>query len=337
MTKFSIFLPVRNGWPYVKECIESILQQTYPHFELHVLDNQSTDNTISYLRSLNDARLRLWTSTSALSIEDSWARVKNVPKQEYMTLIGHDDILDAGFLDAIKVLIDRYPDASLYQTGSRLINAGGKKIRSCRSVPQTETAAGYMDARFAFQRDIFGTGYVMRSSDYDRLGGIPAFEKLFFADDALWLALMHNSYKAADPRETFAVRIHAKSESASLPSAWSSILLGLNQFTEFLHRYVKDDDAARSVLEERGARFLLTYHQNIYIFALIDACQNRKKVGQHVLRSIESSLARIAPRVAGDLRRSLKVRLLEFLNASLLRGQVTRLWSVYYVLKTRSV
>ena len=45
MTQFSIFLPVRNGWPYVQQCVESILNQTYPHFELVILDNQSTDNT----------------------------------------------------------------------------------------------------------------------------------------------------------------------------------------------------------------------------------------------------------------------------------------------------
>ena len=107
-------MPVRNGWPYVVECVESILSQTYPHFELNVLDNQSTDGTLPWLKSLNDCRVHLSTSSSALSIEDSWARIKDIEKQDYMTLIGHDDILDSGFLATIKTLIARHPDAALY-------------------------------------------------------------------------------------------------------------------------------------------------------------------------------------------------------------------------------
>lgn len=336
MTTFSIFLPVRNGWPYVQECVESILAQTYPHFELNILDNQSTDNTMPWLKTLTDSRIRLWSSTSPLSIEDSWARVKGLAKQEFMTLIGHDDTLDASFLATTKALIDRHPDASLYQTGSRLINSEGKTIRACRTAPQRETAAEYLSARLTFQRDIFGTGYVMRSADYDRLGGIPSFEKLFFADDALWLSLLRGSYKATDPGEHFAVRIHPKSESASLPSAWSSILLGLSQFTDFLRRYVKDDEASRSVVDQLEPQFLLAYHRNIYIYAMVEACQSRTKIDPVVFNRINSSLKTRTGMDASHLRRSAKVALIEFLNASPLRAQVPRLWSAYYRLKTKS-
>jgi glycosyltransferase involved in cell wall biosynthesis len=335
MTKFSIFLPVRNGWPYVQECVESVLRQTYPHFELNVLDNQSADNTMPWLKTLSDSRVRLWSSSSALSIEDSWARISGAEKQEFMTLIGHDDILDPGFLAATKALIDHHPDAALYCTGSRLINSEGKTIRRCRSAPDLETAAQYLTARFKFQRDIFGTGYVMRSADYDRVGGIPAFEKLFFADDALWLSLLRGSYKASDPAEHFAVRIHPKSESASLPTAWAPILRGLNQFTEFLNRYIESDDALRDVTAALAPPFLLTYHRNAYIYALIEASQTGRKIDSAVLARIRSSLAANAPSVASQLRRSAKVSIVEGLNASPLRSLVPRLWSGYNKLKNK--
>ena len=258
MTRFSIFLPVRNGWPYVQECVESILRQSYPHLVLHVLDNQSSDNTVPWLKSLADSRIQLTTSASPLSIEASWARIKSAAKQQFMTLIGHDDVLDADFLATIKALIDRHPHAALYCTGSRLINSEGKTIRSSRPAPERETAAEYLTARFTFQRDIFGTGYVMRSADYDRVGGIPSFERLFFADDALWLSLLVGSYKASISAEHFAVRIHPKSESASLPSAWASMLRGLNQFTAFLHGFIAHDEALRAVTTALEPTFLLT-------------------------------------------------------------------------------
>jgi glycosyltransferase involved in cell wall biosynthesis len=334
--QFSICLPVRNGWPYVRECVDSILRQTYPHFELHVLDNQSTDNTMHWLTTLRDPRVRIWRSPKSLSIVDSWARISTIEKKEFMTLIGHDDILDPGFLSAVKKLINRNPDAGLYLTGGRLINSEGKTIRSCRPVPQLETAAGYLKGRFIFQRDVFGTGYVMRSADYDRLGGIPCFEKLFFADDALWLSMMRNSYKATESKEYFSVRIHPGSESASLPSAWTSILVGLRQFNDFLQNYNENDAASRSVTETFGPPFMLAYHRNVYIFALVNACQSGKRISPDTVARIRSSLAVCAPAIEGDLRRSIKVAIIEAFNASPLRALIPLLWDACYRLKNKA-
>jgi hypothetical protein len=336
MPRFSVVLAVRNGWPYVEACVESVLAQSYPHFDLIVLDNQSTDNTVAWLKTKSDSRIRLYTAPAPLSIVESWGRVKDVEKYEYMTLIGHDDTLDPDFLATVKALIDRHPDAALYQTGSRLINSSGRTIRSCIPVPQQETAAQYLKARFAFQRDTFGTGFVMRSADYDRIGGLPTFEKLFFADDALWLSLFGKSCKAADPGEHFSVRIHPNSESASMPSAWSSILTGLGQFSNFLKTYIQTDPEAWSVLGEYGAGFMLTYHRNIYIFALVEASHAGRRIDRAIVERIETSLANAAPSAAGKLRRSPKVAAVAALNASPLRSAVPKLWDVYYRSKTRS-
>jgi glycosyltransferase involved in cell wall biosynthesis len=312
------------------------LSQTYSRLELVVLDNQSTDNTIPWLKSLQDSRIQIHSSSKPLSIVDSWARVKDVKKREYLTLIGHDDSFDPGFLEAIKGLIERHPDGALYQTGARLINSEGKTIRDCRPVPERETAAEYLKARFVSERDVFGTGYVMRSADYDLLGGIPAFEKLFFADDALWLSLIRNSYKFADRSVLFSVRIHPGSESASLPSAWSSLLFALDQFAEFIRGFKDGAPEVCSVSEAHEAEFMLGYHRNIYMLALIEACQNGRKVAPEVLTRIDSSLAGISPAVAGSLRRSPKVALIEMLNATPLRSMIPLLWNAYYRLKTRS-
>jgi glycosyltransferase involved in cell wall biosynthesis len=336
LTRFSIVLAVRNGWPYVQECVESVLAQTYPHFDLIVLDNQSTDNTMSWLKTLTDERIRLFSSQAPLSIDDSWARAKDVEKQEYMTLIGHDDTLDPDFLMTIKALIDRNPDCALYQTGSRLIDAEGKTVRGCKPVPERESAAQYLQSRFTFQRDVFGTGIVMRSVDFDRLGGIPRFEKLFFADDALWLSLLGNSFKANDPAECFAVRIHPGSESASLPSVWSSILTGLGQFSDFLATFVQSNPEARAVHARLGPDFMLTYHRNACIFALVEASQAGRRIEPAVLARVEESLARTAPSKAGMLRGSPKVAAVAALNASPLRFVVPGLWNLYSRFKNRS-
>jgi glycosyltransferase involved in cell wall biosynthesis len=330
LTKFSVVLPVRNGWPYVQQCVDSILAQSYPHFDLIVLDNQSTDNTVPWLKSLTDSRIRLYGSSAPLSIVDSWARAVSVAKHEYMTLIGHDDLLDPNFLEVTNRLTEVYPDAKLYQTGSRFIDSDTKTIRSCHRVPERETPAQYLEGRLTFRRDITGTGVVMRSADYDRLGGIPHFERLFFADDALWLSLMEGGYKACEPSELFAIRMHGKKESTTRPSAWPSLLLGLNQLWAFLQTYIERDTEARSVVDKHATGFMLRYHQNLYILALVEACETGSKIDVAMTEQIAGSLANCAPLAAESLRSSLKVTAIEALNSTPLRMTVPLLWRAYH-------
>jgi glycosyltransferase involved in cell wall biosynthesis len=326
---FSVILPVRNGWQYVQECVESILAQTCPDFDLIVLDNQSTDNTVPWLRSQTDSRIRLYNSSSSLSIVDSWARAIGVEKREYMTLIGHDDVLDPDFLLTIKRAIGRFPDAKLYQTGFRFIDSAGKTIRACRPVPERETPAQYLEGRLTYRRDISGTGVVMRSSDYDRIGGIPHFERLFFADDALWLSLMQGGYKAFDPADLCAVRMHPRKESTTQPSAWPSLLSGLNQFADFVDSYIRTDADARAVVSEYFAGFMLRYHRNLYILALLEACQIGRKIDAAAADRLFASLGRSEPAAAALIRGSLPIKLIEALNASPMRRTAAPLWQIY--------
>ena len=55
----SIILPVYNAEEYIEECINSILIQTYKNFELLVINDGSTDNSINLIKSYNDQRIKI--------------------------------------------------------------------------------------------------------------------------------------------------------------------------------------------------------------------------------------------------------------------------------------
>ncbi|MBO5181079.1 MAG: glycosyltransferase [Paraprevotella sp.] len=55
----SVCMPVYNAAPYLKECIDSILAQTYKDFELLIVDDGSTDGSVDIVRSYCDPRIRL--------------------------------------------------------------------------------------------------------------------------------------------------------------------------------------------------------------------------------------------------------------------------------------
>ena len=127
--KYSIILPVRNGGHYVKECVASVLTQTFTDFDFIILDNCSTDETLEWLNSINDNRIRIIPSKTPLSIEENWGRITRVDKNEFITLIGHDDLLYPDFLENINKLIEEFPNAGLYHTHFHFIDGTGKIIR----------------------------------------------------------------------------------------------------------------------------------------------------------------------------------------------------------------
>ena len=55
--KISVCIPVYNGAETIKQAIESVLSQTMSDFELVIVDNASTDNTVDLVKSVDDTRM----------------------------------------------------------------------------------------------------------------------------------------------------------------------------------------------------------------------------------------------------------------------------------------
>lgn len=255
--KYSIILPVRNGGSYVKDCVNSILWQTYTEFNFIILDNCSTDGTLEWLQSLHDSRIVIVPSDRPLTIEENWARIITVQKNEFITLIGHDDVLYPNFLEIIDNLIITNPDASLYHTHFNFINADGNIIRSSKLMPAKLSGYQFLEAFLTHSIDLMGTGYVMRSSDYDVLEGIPTkYPSLLFADFELWLQLCLKSYEVIAPDNCFAFRVHKSTTSTSQDE---KLHKALAIFVDYLIELSQKDGKAKSKIEAFGADFLLFY------------------------------------------------------------------------------
>ena len=55
----TVLMPVRDGEPFLREAIESILDQTFEDFEFLILDDGSTDSSRSIVLGYEDPRIRL--------------------------------------------------------------------------------------------------------------------------------------------------------------------------------------------------------------------------------------------------------------------------------------
>jgi glycosyltransferase involved in cell wall biosynthesis len=285
--QFLIVLPVRNGGKHLKACVGSILAQTHDHFRLVVLDNASTDDTVNWLRQRHDPRIVILESPVPLDIEENWARILHLDmSDEFLTIIGHDDLLDSAYLSGMSTLIDAHPDARLYQAHFRLIDKHGRKLRRCLPMPARETAESFLAARLRLRRDSYGTGYMYRAADYVRVGGIPPYKKLMFADDALWLSLMRGSYKATLPQEAFSYRLHQGGTSHS--PDWQSTFDSLGAYLDFLVEYGDSSREVRNALEHGVAEYMIFWFRWAYFSA-------NRGVGERpeILRAIATLSAKL--------------------------------------------
>jgi glycosyltransferase involved in cell wall biosynthesis len=55
----TVLMPAYNAAPYIAEAIASVLQQSFTHFELLIINDGSTDNTETIIRNIADSRIRL--------------------------------------------------------------------------------------------------------------------------------------------------------------------------------------------------------------------------------------------------------------------------------------
>ncbi len=291
--KFTLIVPSYNGGSYLKECIASIQAQTYTDWTLAVLDDGSTDGSLEWLGGLNDPRLTLYPAPEHLGIVGNWGRALEIPKAEFMTIIGQDDRLDPDYLAVMDALTREHPDAGLYHAHFRFINARGRVIRPCRPLPARETAAEYLTALFTGNRDTYGTGYLMRSARYEAVGGIPTFEKLLFADDALWMALMEGSYKATASQKCFSCRLHPASASGG--TGWQSWLAAMPPYAAFLEGLAARDSDFAQAYAAHAPGYFEGWRRSLWTLALTQATRQSRRVEPDALQSITEVAARMPP------------------------------------------
>jgi len=101
----SVLLPTYNCDKYINECIDSILCQTYSNFELLIIDNCSTDNTVNLIKEYKDERIKLTVKEKNSGIVDSLNLGIDNCKGVFIARMDGDDVcMPTRFEEQIRVL-----------------------------------------------------------------------------------------------------------------------------------------------------------------------------------------------------------------------------------------
>ena len=88
----SVIIPAYNHEKYIKECIESVLNQTYENIEVLVEDDCSTDKTKEIIKSIEDKRLKKFYAKKNKGVVQTINELTKKCNGKYIAVLGSDDV-----------------------------------------------------------------------------------------------------------------------------------------------------------------------------------------------------------------------------------------------------
>ncbi len=164
MSRVSIGMPVYNGAQFLREAIESFLQQTFGDFELIISDNASTDQTREICESYarKDRRIRYYRNPQNLGAAKNYNRVFELSKGKYFKWAAHDDYCAPTYLEKCVQVLEANPEVVICHTKTVYINEHGQEYANrddqldFRSPRPSERYKGYFYRPYKRCNAIFG-------------------------------------------------------------------------------------------------------------------------------------------------------------------------------------
>ena len=163
--ELSVLLPVYNGASYLREAIESILGQTYTDFELIVIDDGSTDDSLSVVREFADGRIRVFSQTN-MGLAASLNRAIGLAKGRYVARQDQDDLsLPERFEKQVRFL-DEHPTAGMVGTWARILTGNAETDRVHKHPSDNAT----LKFALMFDNPFVHSSMMIRKSVFDSVG-----------------------------------------------------------------------------------------------------------------------------------------------------------------------
>ena len=131
--KVTVLTLVYNGLPYLKESIESILNQSYENFEFLIIDDASPDkNVVKFIESYNDPRIRFVKNDINLGVSLTFNKALTIINTPYVIRSDQDDVsLPNRINDQLKHLVEN-PEDDIICSWEHTIDSNGKRVRDCK-------------------------------------------------------------------------------------------------------------------------------------------------------------------------------------------------------------
>jgi glycosyltransferase involved in cell wall biosynthesis len=137
----SVIIPTFNGGEHLGEAIQSVLDQTYPRFELIIVNDASTDNTAEVLKRFDDPRLKYIVHTENRGADVARHTALEASSGGVIFLLDQDDFFHPEKLQVHISYLENHPDIGFTYNNRFELNYSTTTIRDIWRPPRVITLA----------------------------------------------------------------------------------------------------------------------------------------------------------------------------------------------------
>ena len=203
----SVIMPSYNAERYIAESISSVLNQTYPHWELLITDDCSTDNTVAIARSFaeQDSRIKLKVAEHHSGIANTRNQSLLRMQGRFVAFLDNDDLWVPEKLEKQVRFMMENDFAFSYSAYELIKEDGTPKGKIIKT-------AGVIDYKKYLRNTIIGSGTIML--DRDKTSPLTMPENATSDDMALWCKILKKGHHA-HPIQEVLMKYRVRNNSAS--------------------------------------------------------------------------------------------------------------------------
>lgn len=257
---FSVIIPLYNKAPYIAKAIESVLGQTYRDFEVIVIDDGSTDQSLEVAKTFENKSITIISQPNS-GVSTARNNGVKLAKHPYICFLDADDWWHPTFLEEMKQLITDFPDAGIYGSGYYIVKNGQERIAPI-GVPQG-FERGIIDYCEVYAKTLcmpIWTGAVIVPKNiFDEEGGFKSQLKLG-EDFDLWIriVLKHKAILVNKPLAYYNQDVDVNNRGVAVHKTYSPV----NHFIfnlDYLYDNEKNNHRLKILLDKLRVYILLKY------------------------------------------------------------------------------
>jgi len=276
-----IALPFYGDVAFMKQTVQSVLNQSDPNWRLVVVDDGYPDETLpGWFASLEDERIEYQRNVQNLGANGNFQKCLGLISAEYCLVMGADDLLEPNFVECINELISANPEISMIHPGVKVIDENNELISTRsdqvkKSIRESQSSAKVLSgeplARSLMKGNwMYFPSIVWKTKAIQEIGFRPGFhvcQDLGLAMDLI----MQGGEMALIEDEVFRYRRHQESDS-------SVKAINGERFMDEKHFFIVMAKALKSIGWNSAARAARLHSTSrLHAASLIPACIARKQ------------------------------------------------------------
>lgn len=190
---FSVIIPLYNKAEYVKTAIQSVLLQHFADFELIIVNDGSTDNSLEVARQFADPRIRIINQKN-LGVSTARNNGVKIAISNYIAFLDADDWWGLDYLSEISKLIKKYPEAGLWATKYYKVKRGQNKEANIR-FENKNFIDGYINYFRVYAKTMWmpitSSSFIVKRTVFNKFKGYKSILKIG-EDFDLWVRISLN-------------------------------------------------------------------------------------------------------------------------------------------------